>query len=187
MLGRTRAHYKILENSRSSRDSSEPRWNVATRVPRWPLDLFHPRHLRGRRLAPHVQRTLSDVERAGDPPSRRSRIAFLHPNHGTRLYIPMDLRQEKGRTIFEAVSPRPGSHVVLSTSATWEARRRSTSKRSTSRPAFMSSRSSTKWGTGSRGHRDPFSAGLTRVPPLPAPIISGCVEQLASKRLLRHD
>jgi len=30
-------------------------------------------------------------------------IAFLYPNHGTRLYIPMDLGQEKGRTIFEAV------------------------------------------------------------------------------------
>ena len=30
-------------------------------------------------------------------------IAFLYPNHGARLYIPMDLGQQKGRTIFEAV------------------------------------------------------------------------------------
>ena len=44
--------------SRSPRDSSEPGRDVAASVPRWPMDLFQPRHLRGRRLAPHVQRTL---------------------------------------------------------------------------------------------------------------------------------
>ena len=30
-------------------------------------------------------------------------IAFLYPNAGTRLYIPTDLAEERGETIFEAV------------------------------------------------------------------------------------
>jgi penicillin-binding protein 1C len=34
-------------------------------------------------------------------------IDFLYPNFGTRLFIPVDLGEEKGQTIFEAAHRRP--------------------------------------------------------------------------------
>jgi penicillin-binding protein 1C len=34
-------------------------------------------------------------------------MAFLYPNKGTRLYIPLDLAGKKGQTVFEAVHRRP--------------------------------------------------------------------------------
>ena len=48
-----------------------------------------------------------DCQRIASVKGSSGPIAFIYPNVGTRLYIPMDLAEKKGRTVFEAVHRRP--------------------------------------------------------------------------------
>jgi penicillin-binding protein 1C len=50
----------------------------------------------------------ADCERQGTTRVGRGLMDFLYPNLGTRLYIPMDLAEKKGRVVFEAVHRDPG-------------------------------------------------------------------------------
>ena len=49
----------------------------------------------------------NDCQRVASVKGSSGPIAFIYPNVGTRLYIPMDLAEKRGRTVFEAVHRRP--------------------------------------------------------------------------------
>lgn len=60
-------------------------------------EFYYRRHHADYRPLPPVRKDCQAVAAGRGP------IDFLYPNAGTRLYIPMDLAERKGRTVFEAV------------------------------------------------------------------------------------
>jgi len=66
-------------------------------------ELYYRRHhFDYRPLPPYRKDCLADVETG-----RRGPIEFLYPNAGTRIYIPVDLAERRGRTVFEAAHRDP--------------------------------------------------------------------------------
>jgi penicillin-binding protein 1C len=66
-------------------------------------EFYFRRHHAGYRPLPPFR---ADCAAAGDA---RRPLDFLYPNVGTRIYIPIDLDQKKGRTVFEAVHRQAGA------------------------------------------------------------------------------
>jgi len=63
-------------------------------------EFYYRKHHSEYRPLPPFRKDCQDVMDAGN---NSGPIDFLYPNYGTKLYIPIDLAEKKGKTIFEAV------------------------------------------------------------------------------------
>jgi len=66
-------------------------------------EFYYRQHHSDYRMLPAYRNDCGTAADTNSTGSTKARLDFLYPNQGARIYIPTDLAEKKGRTVFEAV------------------------------------------------------------------------------------